>query len=122
MAARALEFAILTACRSGEVLSARWGEIDLDKAIWTIPAQRMKAGKEHRVPLSDRAVTLLTALRKTRTSDFVFPGTAAGKPLSAPAMAMQLRRMREPEHHRPRVPQLPRLVSEPRSHEVCEQR
>ena len=57
----ALEFAILTACRSGEVLGARWEEIDLDKAVWTIPASRMKAGKEHRVPLSARAVAILAA-------------------------------------------------------------
>ncbi len=62
VAAQALEFAILTACRSGEVLGARWEEIDLDKAVWVIPGSRMKAGKEHRVPLSDRAVALLTAL------------------------------------------------------------
>ena len=94
MAALALEFAILTACRSGEVLNARWGEIDLDKAIWVIPGSRMKAGKEHRVPLSGRAVALLTALQETRTSEFVFPGSASGKPLSAMAMAMQLRRMK----------------------------
>jgi integrase len=94
LAARALEFAILTACRSGEVRSARWDEIDLAKAVWVIPAGRMKAGKEHRVPLSDRAVALLMALQGTRTSDFIFPGTSSGKPLSGMAMAMQLRRMK----------------------------
>jgi len=93
VAARALEYAILTAARTGEVLCAHWGEIDLAKAIWTIPAHRMKAGKEHRVPLSGRAVAILTALEETRTNDFVFPGSATGKPLSAPAMARQLRRM-----------------------------
>jgi integrase len=94
LAARALEFVILTACRSGEVRGARWDEIDLGKTVWVIPADRMKAGKEHRVPLSDRATNLLTSLRETRTSDFVFPGTTPGKPLSGMAMAMQLRRMK----------------------------
>ena len=94
VAAQALEFAILTACRSGEVCGARWEEIDLDKAVWVIPGSRMKAGKEHRVPLSDRAVTILMALKEVRTSDFVFPGIARGKPLSGMAMAMQLRRMK----------------------------
>jgi integrase len=93
VAARALEYAVLTAARSGEVLSARWGEINLGKAIWTIPAHRMKAGKEHRVPLSNRAVAILTELKETRTNDFLFPGSASGKPLSTPAMARQLRRM-----------------------------
>jgi integrase len=93
LAARALEFGILTACRSGEVRFARWDEIDLDKAVWVIPGTRMKAGKEHRVPLSDRAVAVLSALQEIRTSDFVFPGTPSGKPLSGMAMAMQLRRM-----------------------------
>jgi integrase len=93
VAAWALEFAILTACRSAEVRNARWDEIDVGKAMWIIPAQRMKAGKEHRVPLSDRAVFLLATLQETRTSDFVFPGNDSGKPLSERAMAMQLRRM-----------------------------
>jgi integrase len=94
IAARALEFTILTACRSNEVLSARWEEIDLSKAIWAIPAHRMKAGKEHRVPLSEQAVAILAALEETRISDFVFPGNAHAKPLSGMAMAMQLRRMK----------------------------
>ncbi len=94
VAARALEFAILTACRSGEVRNAQWAEIDLGKAVWVIPASRMKAGKEHRVPLSDRAIAILTALQEVRTSDFIFPGTRSGKPLSGMAMAMQLRRMK----------------------------
>jgi integrase len=94
MAARALEFAILTACRSGEVRNARWDEIDLIKAVWVIPKSRMKADKEHRVPLSDQAVAILTALMETRTSGFVFPGPGSGKALSGMAMAMQLRRMK----------------------------
>jgi integrase len=94
LAARALEYTILTACRSGEVCGARWEEIDLVKAVWIIPGSRMKAGKEHRVPLSDRAVALLTALKEVCASDFVFPGRAHGKPLSGMAMIMQLRRMK----------------------------
>ena len=60
MAARALEFAILTAARSGEVLGARWSEIDLDEKTWTVPAERMKAGVLHRVPLSHAALAILT--------------------------------------------------------------
>jgi integrase len=94
VAARALEFAILTACRSGEVRSARWEEIDHDKSVWVIPAHRMKTGREHRVPLSDQAVAILTALKEVRTSDFVFPGTSGDKSLSERAMAMLLQRMK----------------------------
>ena len=59
MSARALEFAILTAARTGEVIGATWAEIDLDDGVWTVPAERMKAGKEHRVPLCDRALEIL---------------------------------------------------------------
>ena len=62
MAARALEFLILTATRSGEVLGAKWGEIGLDEGTWTVPANRMKAGREHRIPLSPAAVALLKGL------------------------------------------------------------
>lgn len=97
-AARALEFAILTAARSGEVLGATWAEIDLDGAVWVIPAARMKAGREHRVPLSTRTVELLEALDAVRAADKakpidpVFAG-AKGKSLSSMAMAMLLRRM-----------------------------
>lgn len=96
VAARALEFTILTAARSGEVLGATWGEIDLDGAVWTVPAARMKAGREHRVPLSVRAVALLDDLYSAETtepSDPVFPSAKGGKPLSGMAMAMLLRRM-----------------------------
>lgn len=71
MGARALEFAILTTARSGEVRGATWSEIDLDEAIWTVPAERIKGGKEHRVPLSAPAVSLLRALPRD-TSEFVF--------------------------------------------------
>jgi integrase len=91
--ALALELCILTAARSGEVLGMRWPEIDLDKKIWTVPADRMKAGREHRVPLSPRAVTILRQLEKLKAGDFVFPGQGKGKPLSNMAMEMVLRRM-----------------------------
>jgi integrase len=94
MAALALEFVILTAARSGEVVGATWGEIDLIRKVWTIPAHRMKAAKEHRVPLSPRAVEILEAMRQPEAveADFVFAGEGGGK-LSAMAMAMLLRRM-----------------------------
>jgi integrase len=93
-AAKALEFAILTAARSGEVLGARWNEFDLDKAIWIAPPERMKAGREHRVPLSPRALQILTDLEYCRTSDFVFPGEKVGRPLSGMSLEMVLRRMK----------------------------
>ncbi|MCJ2020128.1 integrase arm-type DNA-binding domain-containing protein [Methylobacterium sp. E-065] len=79
--ARALEFTILTAVRSGEALGARWVEIDMDRAIWTIPAERMKAGIEHRVPLSEPAVALLAQMRGFNDI-FVFPGRRSGEPLN----------------------------------------
>jgi integrase len=93
-AALALELCILTAARSGEILGMQWCEIDLDKKIWTVPANRMKAGREHRVPLSPRAVAVLRQLEKLKTSEFVFPGQARNKPLSNMAMEMVLRRMK----------------------------
>jgi integrase len=93
-AALGLEFCILTAARSGEALGARWSEIDLDKKIWSVPANRMKAGREHRVPLSLRAVAILRQLEQLKTSDFVFAGQARNKPLSNMAMEMVLRRMK----------------------------
>jgi len=92
-AALALEFVILTASRSGEVIGAKWDEVDSDKAIWTIPAMRMKAAKEHRIPLSPRAVEILESLRPLE-SDWLFPGAKGGK-LSGMAMAMLLRRMKQ---------------------------
>jgi integrase len=94
MAAMALEFAILTAARSGEVLGARWNEIDLEAKVWAVPAARMKAGREHRVPLSTRALAILEKLAEAKTSDFVFAGQRPGKPLSGMAMEMILRRMK----------------------------
>jgi integrase len=92
-AARALEFAILTAARTGEVIGATWSEIDLEGHLWTIPAVRMKAGKEHRVPLSDAALAVLRAMGEVQTGEFVFPGNRAKQPLSQMAMLMLLRRM-----------------------------
>jgi integrase len=97
MAARALEFTILTVGRSNEVLGAKWSEIDLDKKIWSVPKERMKAGEPHKVPLSGRAVDLLKTLRETRTSDYIFPGGKKGKPLSNMAMAMLMRRLKKGE-------------------------
>jgi len=93
VAAMALEFCILTAARSGEVYGARWSEIDLDAKVWTVPAERMKAARPHRVPLVDRALAILETLTKERTGDLVFPGQRSGKPLSSMAMEMLLRRM-----------------------------
>ena len=91
VAALALEFTILTAVRTGEVLGATWAEIDFEKRTWTVPALRMKAGREHRVPLSSRAVEVLNETKKLG-SDYLFPGQRGGK-LSGMAMAMLLRRM-----------------------------
>jgi integrase len=93
-AALALELCILTAARSGEILLMRWDEIDLNKKDWTVPAHRMKAGREHRVPLSQRATVILVRLNEQRSGDFVFPGQRRDKPLSSMAMEMMLRRMK----------------------------
>ena len=90
--ARALEFAILTAARSGEVRGARWAEIDLDAATWTVPAERMKAHKEHRVPLSEAAVTLLRSLPRIAGTDLVFPAPRGGQ-LSDMSLVAVTRRM-----------------------------
>jgi integrase len=85
MRAMALEFLILTAARWGEVRGARWSEIDMTAKIWTIPSKRMKSGREHRVPVSGRAVEILEKLAETRWSDLVFPGRHG--PLSRSAVA-----------------------------------
>lgn len=95
IAARALEFAILTAARSGEVRGAQWGEIDLDAATWTVPGDRMKAGKDHRVPLSDRAVALLQALPRMAGTDLVFPAPRGGQ-LSDMSLLAVMKRMQVP--------------------------
>jgi integrase len=93
IAARALEFTILTAARTGEVIGARWDEIDLSAKVWTIPAERMKASKEHRVPLADRAVEILRAIPREDGNPFVFVGPKKGTGLSNMAMATVLIRM-----------------------------
>lgn len=93
MGARALEFGILTAARSGEVRGATWAEIDLQARRWVIPKDRMKANREHRVPLSDAAVNLLTALPRLADSDTVFWSPRGGQ-LSDMALTAVLRRMK----------------------------
>jgi integrase len=93
-AALALEFTILTAARRGEVLGARWDEFDLERAVWIVPAHRMKAGREHRVPLSARGVAIVKSLRHADGGEFVFAGHKPGKPLSGEALRMVLRRMK----------------------------
>lgn len=93
VAARALEFTILTAARSGEVRGAIWSELDMDAGVWTIPAGRMKAGREHRVPLSKAAVKLLKELSTGAPADLVFPGTKDRKALSDMSLTAVMRRM-----------------------------
>jgi integrase len=92
MGARALEFLILTAARSGEVRGARWSEFDIASALWVVPAERMKAGREHRVPLSKAASKLLQSLPKGQGADLVFPGMRG--PLSDMSLSAVLRRMK----------------------------
>jgi integrase len=93
VAALALEFTILTAARTGEVLGAHPREMDRVAKVWTVPGSRMKAGVEHRVPLSDRALEILEAIEPMRTGDYVFPGQRRGRPLSNMSMNMLLRRL-----------------------------
>jgi integrase len=97
VAARALEFVILTAARSGEVLGMIWAELDLEAKLWVVPETRMKAGREHRVPLSDQALKVIERLPALNQGDnseaYVFPGHRKGRPLSNTAMEMLLRRM-----------------------------
>jgi integrase len=94
LSARALEFTVLTAARTGESIAARWPEIDVKAAVWTVPPVRMKGGREHRVPLSKRAVEILSGL--PRLNDYVFPGGREDKPLSTAAMSELLKGMRPP--------------------------
>ena len=101
-AAAAFEFLILTATRTSEVVRARWDEVDLDKAIWTIPANRIKAGREHRVPLSTPALAILEKMKAMPvvdgedkdTREYVFPGGKKGQPLSNMALLALLKRMK----------------------------
>ena len=88
MAARALEFAALTAARMGEVLGAVWDEIDFANRVWTIPAGRTKARREHRVPLSPAALEVLKATKAIRHSDYVFPGMREGRPVGQISVLM----------------------------------
>jgi integrase len=92
VSARAVELAILTACRSGEVRGARWSEFDTAGKLWTIPAERMKAKREHQVPLSDAALALLESMTKGDDADVVFAGTK-GQPLSDMSLTAVIRRM-----------------------------
>jgi len=92
----ALEFAILTAARSGEVMGAVWPEVDLRKKLWTVPGARMKGGREHHVPLTDRAVEIIENMKVARNrehGDYIFSGQKAGRPLSVMALTMALRRI-----------------------------
>ena len=91
--ARALELTILAATRTSETIGARFDEFDLAAKMWTIPAERMKANKEHRVPLAPRAVAIVKELTATRLNEFVFPGIKRGEALSDMAMLMLLRDM-----------------------------
>lgn len=93
-AALGMEFVILTAARSGEALGATWGEFDLKAKVWTIPADRMKAAREHRVPLSARVLEILEALNPGPAEAFVFAGQKKGKSLSSMAFEMIMRRMK----------------------------
>ncbi len=86
----ALEFMVLCAVRSGEARNARWNDIDLERATWTIPAERMKAGREHRVPLSDRALEILDDAAAIRDGDLVFPSPRRDAPLSSASLGRLL--------------------------------
>lgn len=95
-AARALEFTILTAARTAEAIGAHWSEFDMDAGVWTVPADRIKAGKKHRVPRSMPAVSILERMRtehQDRKSEFVFPGVKRDRSLSNMAMLKLLERM-----------------------------
>lgn len=102
VSARALELLILTACRSGEVLGMEWSELNEDRTLWVIPADRMKGGRVHRVPLGDRCREIIAEVEPLRPTDkegrpvgtFVFPGHKRGRPLSGMAMEMLLRRLK----------------------------
>jgi integrase len=91
--ARCLEFVVLTACRSGEARMATWSEIDFASRTWSIPGARMKSGRPHKVPLSDKALQLLQELPRIDGTDLVFPGNRAGRPLSDMSLTATMRRM-----------------------------
>lgn len=94
IAARALEFTVLTAARTGETIGAKWSEFDLEQKLWIIPASRMKAGRQHRTPLSDRAIQILASLPREPGNPFVFVGSQKGKAISNSAMLVLMRTMR----------------------------
>jgi len=93
VAARALEFTILTTARTKEVTGAPWGEIDLGERLWTVPKERMKGNRVHRVPLSNAALSIIEDMQEVRVGDFAFPGATRGRPLGTNAMTQVLRRM-----------------------------
>jgi integrase len=93
LVARALEFTILTAARTSEAIEAKEGEIDFANKLWTVPAERMKANKEHRVPLPERAIEILQTTLREKGSEWMFPGGRKGRPLSNMAMLELLRDM-----------------------------
>ncbi len=95
ISSQAMLFTILTACRTGEVIGATWNEIDLDNRIWIIPAERMKAKKEHRVPLSDAAMDIVNKLPRIANNDHLFPGQSRGKSISNMTMLMLLKKPTE---------------------------
>lgn len=94
ISALCLEFTILTAARSGEAIGAQWSEFDRERGIWVVPGRRMKAGREHRVPLAARAREIVATMAALRTDDFVFPGQKPHRPLSNMALEMLLRRLK----------------------------
>jgi len=97
IAARALEFTILTAARTSEALNAEWSEFDLAAKVWTVPGTRMKAGRNHRVPLSGAAMAILTAMAEVKRGPFVFPGHKKDRPLSSMVFLQLLKRMERPD-------------------------
>jgi integrase len=93
-AARCLEFVILTACRSGEARLATWAEFDQQAAVWSIPGERMKSGRPHRVPLPAPVLKLLQELHRFEGTELVFPGREVTKPLSDMSLTAIMRRMK----------------------------
>ena len=101
--AHALEFLILNATRTSEALGARWDEFDLEQKMWTIPAARMKTGREHRVPLSARAIAILKEMAKIRHNEFVFPGNKEGRSIARMVLLNLVNRL-APGRYRARLP------------------
>ena len=93
VSALALQFLILTATRTSEVLQAQWNEIDREAAVWTIPPERTKTRREHRVPLSDATLSILESLRRIEGNPYLFPGARHGRPLSNMVFLQLMRHM-----------------------------